>query len=1043
MKAIILSAERGIRRVDATKSYPFVLKSDPRGKQILKWLTFSLQKCGIRDIIIVGGYHIEKIIQEYPQFKYYYNSNWKKSGSLSSLFCAENELKGPCLISNSNIVYHSHVVDKLIATEGDVIVGVVPKATFDQHSHDIPKSEDIFLKDGNLISPSLQHSSSEDFFLFSGLIFFTERGMRSFLEKSNAMFHTESLKELFSSEDHHDHAELLDLLTKLIGSDFQVKASIIGDGLAWINDSFTFSKFVLGTKAQTLKNLKGNLRHSHVLEQIQFTREQWERQEGQILKKIRNRFGDKKIIIRSSAIEEDSWTQSHAGKFLSEVVSKASDTTSVRNSVGSVVHCFEKNGNNRQDQIFVQPFLKNVILSGVLFTKDLETGAPYLTINYDKRTETTNGVTSGAVDNLCTYFAYKKATISEPEENYLKLIKMTSELEHLIGHDALDIEFAIDKKGECYLFQVRPMVFKNKKLVVDDRDFDEEIDLVKHSLKGFFKNRPFLSGRTTIFANMPDWNPAEMIGVSPRPLALSLYQYLITDYVWAKARAASGYRDVYPNPLMFSFAGHPYIDVRTSFNSFLPAQLTPELSEKLINHYLARLKEHPEFHDKVEFEIAITCFTLDFGFHSKRLLEDGFKASEVKLFKDSLLQLTNDIITSRKASILEQLGLIQELKGRTKSISEVKFQETEEAPSIIGLFLDDCIRYGTFPFSVLARYAFIATAFLKSLQRLNVFSHNEMEQFLMSIPTVATEMSQNLFLLNQGAISRNEFLGKFGHLRPGTYDILSPRYDEAFEIYFSNEQRKDVLSQETYWKGNFSEDFPSRIFMEKKEQITKLLKKSGFKFSPEILLQFIVQSIRYRELAKFEFTKHISSVLRLLGIFGEKLGLTKEDISYLPIKEILDFKNRNSTSSFKRDLLRIIESNKKLHKITQAIRLPNLIFSIDDVDSFHIQGELPNFITNKKITGPVVNLDSFSGKKDFTGKVVIVEKADPGYDWIFGHQIAGLITKYGGVASHMAIRAAEFGLPAAIGCGDLIFNQLAKAKMVELNCSARQINVIE
>lgn len=1042
MKAIILSAERGVRRIDATKSYPFILKEDSQGKRILEWLSVSLCKCGIRDIIIVGGYHIEKIIQEYPQYKYYYNSNWQESGSLFSLSCTESELKGPCLISNSNIVYHSHVVDKLISSEGDVVVGVVPKAAFNLYSRDISESENIYLKNGNLISLSFQDPSCGDPFLFSGLIFFTERGMERFLEKANALFRVESLKELLASGN-HNRTEILDLLIKLTDTDFQVKASVIDDGLAWIDDSFTFSKFVLGTKAQTLENLKGKLRHSRVLEQIQFTREQWEEKPDNIYKEIFNRFGEEKIIIRSSAIEEDSWTQSHAGKFLSEVVPKASDTTSVNNSIKRIIYCLEKNGQNRRDQIFVQPFLKNVILSGVLFTKDIETGAPYLVINYDKRAGVTNGVTSGAVDNLCTYFFYKKSTIHNSNENYIKLTKMTSELEHLIGHDALDIEFAINKDGECYLFQVRPIIFKNKKLLIDDQDFDEEINLVKKSLKGLLKKRPFLSGRTTIFANMPDWNPAEMIGVSPKPLALSLYQYLITDYVWAKARAASGYRDVYPNPLMFSFAGHPYIDVRTSFNSFLPAELTPQLSEKLINHYLERLKMHPEFHDKVEFEIVITCFTIDFDFHSERLRSDGFETSEIELLEKSLRKMTNDIITSRKASIPEQLNLIQRLKERTKSISEVEFREIEEVSTIIGYFLDDCVRYGTHPFSILARYAFIATSFLKSFQRLNIISQHEMEQFLMTIPTVATEISQNLSLLNEEEISREEFLEKFGHLRPGTYDILSPRYDEAFEIYFSKKQKKNISFQEKFSKELIPENIPSQIFMEKKVQIDKLLKESGLEFSTETLLKFIVQSIQYRELAKFEFTKHISSVLKLLGVFGEMLGLTKDDVSYLPIKEVLGFKNRNSTCSCKRSLLRIIEYNKKLHKITHAIRLPNMIVSTDDVYSFHIQGELPNFITNKKIIASVINLDSFSGKRDFTGKIVVMEKADPGYDWLFGHQIAGLITKYGGVASHMAIRAAEFGLPAAIGCGEFTFNQLAKAKIVELNCSAHQIHIIE
>ena len=35
---------------------------------------------------------------------------------------------------------------------------------------------------------------------------------------------------------------------------------------------------------------------------------------------------------------------------------------------------------------------------------------------------------------------------------------------------------------------------------------------------------------------MCDWNPAEMIGIKPLPLALSLYSELITDEIWAEQR---------------------------------------------------------------------------------------------------------------------------------------------------------------------------------------------------------------------------------------------------------------------------------------------------------------------------------------------------------------------------------------------------------------------------------------------------------------------------------------------------------------------------
>jgi phosphoenolpyruvate-protein kinase (PTS system EI component) len=77
---------------------------------------------------------------------------------------------------------------------------------------------------------------------------------------------------------------------------------------------------------------------------------------------------------------------------------------------------------------------------------------------------------------------------------------------------------------------------------------------------------------------------------------------------------------------------------------------------------------------------------------------------------------------------------------------------------------------------------------------------------------------------------------------------------------------------------------------------------------------------------------------------------------------------------------------------------------------------------------------------DIDGCIVLIESADPGFDWIFSHEILGLVTQYGGANSHMAIRCAEFGLPAAIGCGEQLFEALAKAPVIELNCAARKLS---
>ena len=41
---------------------------------------------------------------------------------------------------------------------------------------------------------------------------------------------------------------------------------------------------------------------------------------------------------------------------------------------------------------------------------------------------------------------------------------------------------------------------------------------------------PYVTGEKTLLGNMPDWNPAEMIGLKPNPLAISLYKEISSDF---------------------------------------------------------------------------------------------------------------------------------------------------------------------------------------------------------------------------------------------------------------------------------------------------------------------------------------------------------------------------------------------------------------------------------------------------------------------------------------------------------------------------------
>ena len=76
--------------------------------------------------------------------------------------------------------------------------------------------------------------------------------------------------------------------------------------------------------------------------------------------------------------------------------------------------------------------------------------------------------------------------------------------------------------------------------------------------------------------------------------------------------------------------------------------------------------------------------------------------------------------------------------------------------------------------------------------------------------------------------------------------------------------------------------------------------------------------------------------------------------------------------------------------------------------------------------------------KKLNNKIIFIKNADPGYDFIFSHNIKGLVTQYGGVNSHMAIRCMENNIPAAIGIGEKKFNFFKFCKKIKLNCEGKK-----
>jgi glutamine kinase len=525
-----------------------------------------------------------------------------------------------------------------------------------------------------------------------------------------------------------------------------------------------------------------------------------------------------------------------------------------------------------------------------------------------------------------------------------------------------------------------------------------------------------------------------MIGRAPRALAASLYQVLITDQAWSLARDKMGYTTPVAQPLMVMLAGQPFIDVQLSFTSFIPKTIHPKIASKLVNHWLDCLRSSPKLHDKVEFDIAITTFSFDIDEKIEKLTSNVLNDSEKKEVKKAYLEQTIKLVTGEGSGSLQSaLNDIEILKTKQKIIN------TERLPNLSTLFpmVSDCINYGTIPFAILARHGFIAQTILRSLLHVGIISENDVEYFLASIKTVASKFVDDMDSFQFGELSRDEFMARYGHLRPGTYDILSKRYDKMDDMQLAEKNQGEKYELQKSQLGQLSEN--------QKEQIEKLLFDNGFgDFSANDLMGYIREAIVAREYSKFVFTKSVSDILEVIACYSLENGLSRDEISHVSLRSLFELVTSSGELSLEEDLRSISAANQEQHKISTAIRLPQLLFDEAGIYIVPFQVSQPNFITQKSITGSCVMLESdFDANIALKDMIILIEGADPGFDWIFSQNIKALITKYGGANSHMAIRCAEFGIPAAIGCGEQRFEQIMKSNKVSLDCSSGLLTAIE
>lgn len=780
------------------------------------------------------------------------------------------------------------------------------------------------------------------------------------------------------------------------------------------------------SKTNTLNFLQRKLKHSLIEPIYDFTIYEWMYNKTKILKDIRTKF-DAYVVIRSSAIGEDSSDSSHAGIFSSFLNIPSNSSKKLESTINSVIHSYSKNGNkNLQNQILVQRQTQNIIASGVVFSRSPDLGSPYYIIDYEEGASTT-GVTQGLVNNSVRI--HRKITSNCLPRKWKILLKSIHEIENILQNTSLDIEFGIKNDHTIVIFQVRPLTsIKTKNNL--DKYITKLITKNKNQFLKYQTSKKLL-GTYTVFSDMSDWNPAEIIGNNPNLLDYSLYDYLIMKNAWHQGRGVLGYQKL-NHPLMVKFGNKPYVDLRASINSLLPENIPLNLRKKLVRFYLERIKNNPSLHDKIEFDVLFTCYDFVIEKRLRNLKKFGFNDIEISEINTSLINFTNNIIHQFPQILDNVIQSIENLTIQRKNIEAKLRNDSLSSKQLIQLaskLLKDCITFGTVPFSTIARVAFIASILLKSLIVHSELKPSTYDHFLYSISTPLSEIQQDLFDYSTGKFSKNNFLSKYGHLRPGTYDITALRYDMNNKFFEDIKFHKSKHTSIDSIKNN------RKLLID--------LKKSPLQFNSIDFFNFVKSSLEHREFLKFEFTKNLSLALEIIANAASQLGFSRKDVTLLEISDIvkiLDYDKQKTIQYWNRK----ISLNKKNRNLNNFIILPAMITSKNDFEYVQFFQPQPNFVTNKKIKAETINLQKQDlQNSSIDNKIILIENADPGYDWIFTQNPSGLITKYGGVASHMAIRCAELDVPAAIGCGEVLFEKLQTSFKIYLDCNNKEILILE
>lgn len=712
----------------------------------------------------------------------------------------------------------------------------------------------------------------------------------------------------------------------------------------------------------------------------------WRLSRRHFLQQCHEELGEALLAVRSDAVSEDQPWSTQAGRFRSHL------NVDVRRLEGAIDDVFLSMPGMPDDQVMVQHMVGAVAMSGVASTHRIHDGAPWycIEISDGDSAAVTAGRSTGRLHAILRDVVNQPEALQQISTSVRQALDLLREIEAIHLGLPLEIEFALgamegnEEGPKAYLLQVRPIVQSPWRrqpggFALPEMDFLLEPDPC-----------PDIVGSQTVLSLMSDWNPAELLGAHPRPLGMSLFQHLISDGIWWQSRAELGYTSA-PTPdisLLHGWLGRPMVDVRRSANSLMPAGLPAELRARLVQHFIATLQSSPELHDKVEFEVYRTVRDLKRRSDLRAQWSDVLGVKAWCQWEDALGQLARRLTSTATGSPFRQhWARICQLSMAPPGLLDWRARLQRS-------------RQGSHSFAALARLAFIGEAQLRSVVQRGALTPDR----ALWMKAAARQS------FTGSALPGMADLGAF--LRPSSFDITQLPVPARL---WGNESAADVE------RGAF--------FLSKDEEraLTQLLREVELSLTASEWVGFVQDTASAREWAKHVFTADLSVALELIAAEFNGSDLDRDAASWLHLEQLMaspaDPQHRKALWEGWAQEARVLHAGQALQMVSPVLWHPNQRHVVDSFST------LPNFVGRCVAKGHlVIEPQADHPATELQQAIVLLCQADPGFDWLFNHPIAGLITVWGGANSHMAIRCAERGVAAAIGCGEQVMLKAHKAR---------------